>query len=113
MKAALSQYERKAGESTRLMFPTGEQGYGLSTVVEADAAVKITYVYKIESLRLSNTHAMGKNKRQNCYQQHQERSTTHAEQTPNCFFLHCMALEKVKSAAIKPKHSQSHPYNGF
>lgn len=49
-------------KSTHLVFPTGEQGYGLSTVVEADAAVKITYVYKIESLCLPNTHAMGKSK---------------------------------------------------
>lgn len=45
-----------------LLFSAEEQGFGLSTCVEADAAVKVTYTSKIESIHLQNTHMQGKAK---------------------------------------------------
>lgn len=74
-----------AGDSILLVFSAEEQGYGLSTFVQADATVKITYVYKIESIRLQKTHTMEKSKGN--FLQAKSREEHDIHRTGTIFFL--------------------------
>lgn len=77
-----------AGDSILLVSSAEEQGYGLSTFVQADATVKITYVYKIESIRLQKTHTMEKSKG-NFFLQAKSREEHDIHRTGTIFFLAC------------------------
>lgn len=74
-----------AVDSILLVFSAEEQGYGLSTFVQADATVKITYVYKIESIRLQKTHTMEKSKGN--FLQAKSREERDIHRTGTTFFL--------------------------